>query len=62
MTEYDYESNSIHTEEFKSRLGESINNVYKTVHTLITSRELKAKLHLLYNECEIFLLIWSFVS
>ena len=47
---YDYDSNNILAEPFKSRTSLHIKHAYKNMQKLLCSRELTPKMHVLNNE------------
>ena len=51
MVDYDYNSNTIHTEPMKNCSGKELLKVYTTIHNLISERGLAPKMHYLDNEC-----------
>ena len=56
MVLYDYDSNAILPEPFKSRKQEEIFRAYKVLHAYLTKRGLCPKLQTLYNNASKLLL------
>ena len=51
LVAYHYDSNTIHAEPLKTRLGLDLTSAYQKLHSLFTNRGLRPHLHILDNEC-----------
>ena len=55
LVAYHYNSNIIHAETLKTRSGLDLTAAYQKLHSLLTNRGLRPRLHILDNECPNFL-------
>ena len=51
LVAYHYDSNTIHAEPLKTRLGLDLTDAYQKLHSLLTNIGMIPHLHILDNEC-----------